>query len=127
METGLYMIRNQQNYDPKACRTERFSNSYPNNTVYEFNLLESEIKNLKSVSEFKRRFLSLLLPAKRLIFINSTVTAVKHLIQLLLQFSPLNIHRFRQNFDCLSLLCVCGEEDENNDHFFLHFHSFQAM
>ena len=44
-----YIIRNPRNYDPKACRTERFSNSYFINTVYEFNLLESEIKDSKSI------------------------------------------------------------------------------
>ena len=122
-----YIIRDPRNYDPKACRTERLSNSYFINTVYEFNLLESKIKDSKSISQFKRRLLSLIRPVKRPVFINSSAKAVKHLTQLRLQFSPLNAHRFRHNFDCLSPLCVCGEEDENNEHFFLHCHLFQTM
>ena len=97
------------------------------NTVYEFNLLESELKDSKSISQFKRRLLSLIRPVKRPVFINSSAMAVKHLTQLRKQFSPLNAHRFRHNFDCLSPLCVCGEKDENNEHFFLHCHFFQTM
>ena len=30
------MIRNPRNYDPNLCRTNRFSNSYFINTIYEF-------------------------------------------------------------------------------------------
>ena len=90
-------------------------------------VLESEIKDLKSISQFKRRVLSLRRPVKRPVIINSSAKAVKHLTQLRLQFSPLKVHRFRHNFDCLSPLCVCGEEDENNEHFFLHCHLLQTM
>ena len=90
-------------------------------------ILESEIKDLKSISEFKRKLVSLRRPVKRRVFINSSAKAVKNLTQLRLQFSPLNAHRFRHNFDSLSPLCVCGEEDENNEHFFLHCHLFQTM
>ena len=97
------------------------------NTVYEFNLLESELKDSMSISEFKRRLLSLIRPVRRPVFKNSSAKAVKHLTQLRMQFSPLNAHRFRHNFDCQSPLCVCGEEDENNEHFFLHYHLFQTM
>ena len=47
-----YMIRNPQNYDPNFCRTDRFSNSYFINTIYEFNLLDNEVRTSKSISEF---------------------------------------------------------------------------
>ena len=59
-----YMIRNLRNYDPNFCRTNRFSNSYFRNTIYEFNLLNSEIRNSKSISEFKRKLLSVIRPTK---------------------------------------------------------------
>ena len=122
-----YIIRNPRSYDPKGCKTERFSNSYFTNTVYEFNLLESEIKDSKTISQFKRRLLSLRRPVNRPVFMKSSAKAVKHLTQLRLHFSPLNAHRFRHNFDRLSPLCVCGEEDENNEYFFLHCHLLQTM
>ena len=59
-----YMIRNLRNYDPNFCRTNRFSNSYFRNTIYEFNLLNSEIRNSKSISEFKGKLLSVIRPTK---------------------------------------------------------------
>ena len=122
-----YMIRNRRNYDPNFCRTDRFSNSYFINTIYEFNLLNSEIRNSKSISEFKRKLLSVIRPTKKPVFVNSTVTVTRYLTQLRMRFSPLNAHRLRHNFDCLSPLCVCGAGDEDNEHFFLHCHLFQAM
>ena len=107
----------------KFCRTGRFSNSYFINTIYEFNLLNSDIRNSKSISEFKRKLLSVTRP----VFLNSTVTVTRYLTRLRLRFSPLNAHHFRHNFDCLSPLCVRGAGDEDNEHFFLHCHLFQAM
>ena len=44
---------------------DRFSNSYFINKIYEFILLDSEIKNSKSISELKRKLLSLIRPTKK--------------------------------------------------------------
>ena len=71
--------------------------------------------------------MSLVRPTKKPVFITSSVTTIKHLSKLRLRFSPLNAHRFRYNFDCLGPLCVCGAEDEEKEHFFLHCHLFQTM
>ena len=54
------MIRNPRKNDPNFYRTDRFSNSYFINTIYEFNLLDSEIRNSKSISEFKHKLLSVI-------------------------------------------------------------------
>ena len=48
------------------------------------------------------------------------VTGIRNLTRLRVGFSPLNEHRFRHNFDCLSPLCVCGIGNEDNEHFLLH-------
>ena len=88
---------------------------------------DNEIRNSKSISEFKRILLSVIRPTKKPVFVNSTVTVTRYLTQLRMRFSPLNAHRFRHNYDCLSPLCVCGADDEDNEHFFLHCHLFQAM
>ena len=37
-----------------------------------------------------------------------------------MHFSALNEHRFKHAFDCLSPLCICGKDNENNKHFLLH-------
>ena len=38
-----------------------------------------------------------------------------------LKFNGLNEHRFKHNFDCLDLVCLCGIADKDSDHFLLHF------
>ena len=37
-----------------------------------------------------------------------------------MHFSALNEHRFKHAFDCLSPVCFCGKDNENNEHFLLH-------
>ena len=39
---------------------------------------------------------------------------------MIFNFSALNEHRFKHAFDCLSPLCFCGKDNENNKHFLLH-------
>ena len=46
---------------------------------------------------------------------------------LLLEFSTLNEHRFRHNFQCISPMCVCNTGIEDNAHFFLHCPLFDPM
>ena len=48
------------------------------------------------------------------------ILGVRYLTELRFQFSALNKHKFRHNFDCLSPVCVCGTAKENNEHFLLH-------
>ena len=43
------------------------------------------------------------------------------------RISPLNEHRFRHNFDCLSPIGACGYAIEDNQHFLLHCHLFSPM
>ena len=49
-----YNLRHARAYDPFIPRTVRFSNTYFQNVLYEWNLLDNEIKNLASLGEFKR-------------------------------------------------------------------------
>ena len=42
-------------------------------------------------------------------------------------FSPLNEHRFRHDFDCLSPICTCGTGNEDNEHYLLHCPQFTAQ
>ena len=48
------------------------------------------------------------------------IVDVRHLSKLPLQFSRLNEHRFRHNFDCLDPVCLCGIANEDREHFLLH-------
>ena len=50
---------------------------------------------------------------------------LKFLTRLRLDFSHLNEHRFRHNFqDCLNPLCSCSLQTEDTIHYLLHCHHF---
>ena len=44
-----------------------------------------------------------------------------------LGFSAMNEHRFRYNFQCISSMCACNTEIEDNAHVFLHFPMFDSF
>ena len=44
-----------------------------------------------------------------------------------LEFSTLNKHKFRHNFQCMNPMCVCNTGVEDNAHFFLHCPLFVPM
>ena len=49
------------------------------------------------------------------------------LIKCHLEFSSLNEHKFRHNFDCPNPFCNCGVAKEDNEHFFLHCPLFDEL
>ena len=48
------------------------------------------------------------------------IEGIRYLTQLRVKFSNLREHRFGHNFHCLSPHCICGNGEENNQHFLLH-------
>ena len=115
-----YNLRHGRAYDPIIPRTVRFSNTYFQNVLYEWNLLDNEIKNSASLGEFKREVLAIIRPSRNPIFNVDDITGIKRLTKLRVKFSDLNEHKFRHNFDCLSPICNCGKANEDNEHFLLH-------
>ena len=115
-----YNLRQHRVYEQNISRTTRFSHTYFQNVLYEWNLLNNNIKNSQSISEFKRILLAIVRPHKNPLYCLSDIEGVKKLTKLRVNFSPLNEHRFRHNFDCSSPTCVCGRGIENNGHFLLH-------
>ena len=55
------------------------------------------------------------------------IVGIKRLTKLRVEFSALNEHIFRHNFDCVSPLFLCGMGNEDNAHFLLHCHRFYEM
>ena len=115
-----YNLRHARAYDPIIPRTVRFSNTYFQNVLYEWNLQDNEIKNSASLGEFKRKVLAIIRPSRNPIFNVDDITGIKRLTKLRVKFSDLNEHKFRHNFDCLNPICDCDKANEDNEHFLLH-------
>ncbi len=122
-----YNLRNSRDYDQNVGRTARFTNTYFHNTLFEWNLLTDDIKNASSLAVFKSKLLSTIRPLKRTMYGIRDLVGIKRLTKLRVEFSSLNAHRFRHNFDCVSPLCLCGMGNEDNAHFLLHCHRFRVM
>ena len=77
-----YNLRHAWAYDPIIPRTVRFSNTYFRNVLYEWTLLDNEIKNSASLGGFKRKVLAMSRPSRNPIFIVDNITGIKRLTKL---------------------------------------------
>ena len=96
-------------------------------TLFKWNLLDKEIQNCTSIAKFKKELLSIIRPVKNSTFRVFDITGIKLLTRLRLHFSALNEHRFRHEFDCITLVCICGLANEDNEHFFLHCPQYHGL
>ena len=55
------------------------------------------------------------------------IHGVKLLTKLRVEFSDLRSHRFSHSFNCISPICSCNLEEENNSHYFLRCPLFRAI
>ena len=122
-----YNLRNPSAYPEKGSRTARFSSTYFQNVTAEWNLLNSDLRNSESLAAFKRKLISTVRPLKNSIYGVYDIIGIRRLTKLRIEFSPLNGHRFRHNFDCLSPTCAYGCAIEDNQHFLLHCHLFSPI
>ena len=121
-----YNLRNARVYEVHPPRTNRFSNTYFYNILFEWNLLEEEIKNPISLFQFKSKLLKLR-PQKKSTYNICDIEGVRYLTKLRLKFSLLNEDRFSHNFDSPTPFCTCGIDKEDYEHFFLHCSQFYLI
>ena len=105
----------------------RFSSSYFHNTICEWNLLDKSVQDSPSLAVFKSKLLRFIRPGKNPVYNIYDILGIKLLTRLRVNFSPLNEHRFRHDFDCLSPICICGTGKEDNEHYLLHSPQFTAQ
>ena len=122
-----YGLRHPRDYEVHVSRTNRFSNTYFHNTLFEWNLVGEEIKNSISLSQFKNKSLKIIRPEGNSVYNISDIEGVRLLTKLRLKFSMLNEHKFRHNFDSLTPFCACGNDMEDNEHFLLRCPHFDVM
>ena len=116
----VYNLRNPHCYEQPTGRTIRYSNSYFQNTISEWNLLDNKVRNSSTISQFKENLLGIIRPSKNPTYNIRDILGIRLLTKLRVEFSALNGHRFKHNFACLSPMCVCGTGTEDNEHFLLH-------
>ena len=84
-------------------------------------------KNSSTLTEFKRLLLGYVRPKGNPIYGIANLQGIRLLTKCRLEFSPLNEHKFRHNFDCLNPFCNCGTAKEDNEHFLLHCPLFNEL
>ena len=120
-----YSFRNQSNLELSQffSRTKSFSNSFFPYCIKEWKKLDTKIKNLPSLSTFKKALLVFCKTEKNSLFNVHNPIGVKYLNRLRLNFSHLNEHKFHHNFrDTVNPLCCCNTETETTSHYLLRCH-----
>ena len=72
----MYNLRKLRVYDENIVRTVRFSNAYFQNALREWNLLDDEIKNSRSIFEFKRKLFQIIKPVKNSLYNISEIDGI---------------------------------------------------
>ena len=101
--------------------------TYFYNALFEWNSLNEELKNSSTLAEFKRKLIARVRPEGNPVYDVANLQGIRLLTKCRLEFSPLNEHKFRHNFDCLNPFCNCGMAKEDNEHFFLHCPHFNEL
>ena len=110
------------------CRTDCFKYSFFPSTLRGWFNLDENIRNSESISIFKNRLLSFIRPVQNSVFNIFDPKGLKLLTRLLLEFSHLNEHRFRHNFEeSVNPLCSFSLKTEDKEHYLLHCHHFTPL
>ena len=115
-----YNLRRPNVYEPNVISTNRFSHTYFQNCMREWNLLDETIKNSPTISVFKGELVRLVRPSKKSYFGIHDIEGIRLLTRLRVHFSDLCEHKFRHKFQSSSPMYLCQTGIENNEHFFLH-------
>ena len=99
---------------------ERFCKSFFPNSIKCWNNLDPAIRNVPSLSLFKKRLLDIIRPPKKEIFGLTDRQGLKWIFQLRVGLSPLKSHKLKHNFsDTINDTCSCNLSSETTHHFFI--------
>ena len=98
-----------------------FKNSFFPSAIIEWNNLDPNLRNSKSISVFKEKTLNFIRPYPNSFFDCHNPKGIKLITRLRLGLSHLREHKFKHSFqDTINPLCNCGQDIESSTHFFLH-------
>ena len=93
----------------------RYKNSFFASAIIEWNNLDPNLRNSKSISVFKEKILNFIGPSPNSFFDCYNPKGIK----LRLSLSHLREHKFKHSFqDTINPLCNCGQDIESSTHFF---------
>ena len=88
--------------------------------IIEWNNLDPNLRNSKSISVFKEKILNFIRPSPNSFFDIHNPKGIKLITRLRLGLSHLREHKFKHSFQDNKSLCNCGQDIESATHFFLH-------
>ena len=101
-------------------RTKAFEASFFPYCANEWGNLSEELTNINSIKTLNLSILNFVRPRENSVFAVHDINGLKLLTRLRLNFSNLNKHKFRQNFnDTINPMCLCGKEPETALHYLL--------
>ena len=116
-----YSIRSKAAVCQSAVRTKRFQNSFFPFCLSQANVLDSHIRNLRTINSFKRSLLKLFTPSHGSICKVNQPQGIILLTRLRVGFSHLRERKFRHNFiETLDPFCSCRTNSiETTQHYLL--------
>ena len=122
---STYNTRNSHNIPLFKVKHNFFQNSFFPSAVVEWNKLDLNIRNSKSLNIFKKILLNFIHPSGSTVFNCHNPRGVKLLTRLRLGLSHLCEQKFKRSFqDSLNPICSCGNDTEASAHFLLHCPNF---
>ena len=95
-----------------------FKNSFFLSAYIEWNNLYPNLKNTKSISDFKEKILNFIRPSPNSFFDCHNPKGIKLITRLRLDLNHLREHKFKHSFqDTTNPLCNCGQDIESSTHF----------
>ena len=117
-----YNTRSSLRNTIKAFATQRstFRATFFPYCTKEWNQLNDDIKKIELIKKFKKTLIKIIRAKENTVFGDSDIYGVKLLTRLRLNFSHLNEHKFRHNFnDTINPMCNCGPATETTIHYLL--------
>ena len=122
-----YSTRNADSIPQLKMKHNFFRNSFFPSVISEWNKLDFETRNLKSLILFKSRILKFIRPTANSVFNCHNPKGLKFLTRIRLGLSHLREHKFKHSFqDTLNPICLCGNDIETTTHFLLSCPNFDA-
>ena len=125
LRTYLTQSSTQKTRKTFSARAKTFESSFFPHRAQVWGNLSGELRNIYLINTFKSSILNFVRPRENSVFAVHDINGVKLPIRLRLDFSHLNEHKFRHNFnDIINFMCLCGKESETTLHYLLHCDSY---